>query len=78
MPPPSDLKAVEDYLSYLLTDVVQKNETYTYGERINNPKLRVIKDGLVGEAVSMQCNPLEMVIEEYKKETLGRTSLQWK
>lgn len=75
VPPPADLKAVDNYMSYLLTDVVQKNETYTYGERINNPKLRIVKNGLAGEAVSMQCNPLEMVIDEYKKGNFGQNQL---
>ncbi|MFH1066215.1 MAG: thymidylate synthase [Nanoarchaeota archaeon] len=75
IPPPSDMEAVDNYISYLLTDIVQENETYTYGERINNPKLRVIKDEKIGNIMSMECNPLEMVIEEYRKGNFGQNQL---
>ncbi|MDI6737114.1 MAG: thymidylate synthase [Nanoarchaeota archaeon] len=92
IPPPSDQEKIDEYLPYLLTDIVQKNETYTYGERINNPKLRVIeneklKEFLLGRKegdeirikpateVSMHCNPLEMVIQQYRKGLFGQNQL---
>lgn len=76
IPPPTSLEYVEtEYLPYLLTDTVKEDETYTYGERINNPKLRIVKNGKAGKPVSMECNPLEMVIEEYKKGNFGQNQL---
>jgi len=34
-PPPTTREYVEEYLPYLMTDEVQENEQYTYGERIS-------------------------------------------
>jgi len=34
-PPPTTMEYVEEYLPYLMTDEVQENEQYTYGERIS-------------------------------------------
>jgi thymidylate synthase len=77
IPPPTSQEYIDKYLPYLLTDVVAKNEQYTYGERLVGPKLR-LKEKLVRRAlgeesdsnkiieISADINPVEKVIEMYK------------
>lgn len=44
IPPPASDEYVQKYLDYLISDVKQPNEEYTYGERLNNPKVKVKTD----------------------------------
>lgn len=43
IPAPTTMEYVEEYLPYLMTDVKQENEQYTYGERIVISMDKVIK-----------------------------------
>src|SRR5208337_4348212 len=66
IPLPTSMEYVEDYLQYLMTDRKRENEVYTYGERLTNPKVSVN-----GREVSFGINPVQEVIDIYRKNTHG-------
>jgi len=41
IPPPVSDDYIQKYLDYLITDAKQPGEDYTYGERLNNPKVKM-------------------------------------
>lgn len=63
IPAPTSEEYIEqDYVPYLMTGAKQLGEEYTYGERLNDPKISVD-----GKEVSFGVSPIEKVIEMYKK-----------
>lgn len=66
IPQPTSMEYVEEYLQYLMTDKKRENEVYTYGERLTNPKVTVD-----GREVSFGINPVEEVIDIYRKNKHG-------
>jgi thymidylate synthase len=66
IPSPASMEYVEEYLQYLMTDAKQENETYTYGERLTNPK--VVVDG---KEHALGVNPMQEVIEIYRQNKQG-------
>ncbi len=66
IPLPTSMEYVEDYLQYLMTDRKRENEVYTYGERLTNPKVSID-----GREVSFGINPIEEVIDLYRKHRHG-------
>jgi thymidylate synthase len=66
IPSPTSMEYVENYLQYLMTDAKQENETYTYGERLTNPK--VVVDG---KEHTLGVNPMQEVIEIYRQNKQG-------
>lgn len=64
--PPTSKEYINGYLNYLLTEQKTKNEDYTYGERMVNPKARI-----KGKEIPFDVNPLEKVIEMYKTQGYG-------
>jgi thymidylate synthase len=66
IPQPTSMEYVEDYLQYLMTDRRRENEVYTYGERLTNPKV-----SLGGKEYSFGVNPMEEVINIYRKNRHG-------
>ncbi|MDP2909310.1 MAG: thymidylate synthase [Nanoarchaeota archaeon] len=67
IPPPADEKYLESYLEYLITDLKKPNEDYTYGERLNSPKVK-IKSGKNYKQYKFGVNQIEEVIRKYKEE----------
>jgi thymidylate synthase len=57
IPPPTTMEYVDQYMRYWITDERQEGETYTYGERLVNPKINEVPLGV---------NPIEEVIKIYK------------
>lgn len=57
IPPPTTMDYVYQYMRYWITDEREAGETYTYGERLTNPKINGVPLGL---------NPIEEVIKMYK------------
>lgn len=66
VPPPTSEKYIEEYLSYLMTDERKENETYTYGERLTNPKV-IVK----GVEYECEVNPVDEVIKIYRDGKYG-------
>jgi thymidylate synthase len=66
VPSPTSMEYVEEYLQYLMTDKKAKNELYTYGERLTNPK--VIVDG---KEYACGLNPVQEVINIYRSQKHG-------
>jgi thymidylate synthase len=66
VPSPTSEEYINQYLLYLMTDAKSENEQYTYGERIVNPKAI-----LGGKEIPFGINPLEKLIEMYKKDGHG-------
>ena len=66
IPSPTSMDYVEEYLQYLMTDAKQENETYTYGERLTNPKVFVD-----GREHTLGVNPMQEVIEIYRQNKQG-------
>ncbi len=66
VPQPTSMEYVEDYLQYLMTDRKKENEVYTYGERLTNPKALIN-----GSEIAFGVNPVQEVIEMYRKKKLG-------
>lgn len=64
--PPVDEQYVQKYMEYLITDLKQPNEDYTYGERLNNPKVK-IKFGKKYREYKLRVNQIEEVIRKYKE-----------
>ncbi len=60
------MEYVEEYLQYLMTDKKAENELYTYGERLTNPKACI-----GGQECTFGINPVQEVIEIYKKQKFG-------
>jgi thymidylate synthase len=66
IPAPTSMDYVEEYLQYLMTDKKAENELYTYGERLTNPKVCI-----GGQECAFGINPVQEVIEIYKKQKFG-------
>jgi thymidylate synthase len=67
IPPPTSMEYVSgDYLTYLMTDQKTKSEDYTYGERLNNFKLR-----LDGKEIIEGTNQIQAVIKMFKEKGEG-------
>jgi thymidylate synthase len=66
IPAPTSMEYVEEYLQYLMTDKKAENELYTYGERLTNPKACI-----GGQECAFGINPVQEVIEIYKKQKFG-------
>ena len=62
IPAPTTMEYVDQYMRYWITDQREKEETYTYGERLTNPKIN---------EVSLGVNPVEEVIKMYKTHGAG-------
>ncbi|MBU4501362.1 MAG: thymidylate synthase [Nanoarchaeota archaeon] len=60
VPSPADEKYLEDYLEYLMTSKKEPQEDYTYGERLNDPRLRI-----KGKEYVMGVNQIDAVIKKY-------------
>jgi thymidylate synthase len=77
MPPPTSMEYVSgDYLAYLLTDQKTKSEDYTYGERLNNFKIRLIgggsdSGGVYPEEIVEGTNQIQEVIKMFKDKGEG-------
>ncbi len=66
IPPPADEKYLEKYLEYLITDMKQPNEDYTYGERLNSPKVKIkTKDLYKPLEKVFKKSFLDKILEEY-------------
>jgi thymidylate synthase len=64
IPPPTDMNYVSgDYLMYLMTDQKTKTEDYTYGERLNNFKIRIQKDVIEGDGFAHKALEKEEIHE---------------
>jgi thymidylate synthase len=76
IPPPADEKYLEKYLEYLITDMKQPNEDYTYGERLNNPKVKIRTDVLYEPSVKFfnkkLLETLERKVKPFKKKFWGK------
>lgn len=69
IPPPTSMEYVSgDYLMYLMTDQKTKTEDYTYGERLNNFKLRM---PWTNEEVIEGTNQIQEVIKMFKEKGEG-------
>lgn len=68
IPAPTSMEYIQEYLSYLLTDQKTPTEDYTYGERLVNPKIKVIRDNNIEEEIECKINPIQEVINIYKTE----------
>jgi thymidylate synthase len=66
IPQPTSMEYVEEYLQYLMTDRKRKNEVYTYGERLTDPKVT-----LDGKGFSFGVNPVQEVIKMYRNDRHG-------
>jgi thymidylate synthase len=66
IPAPTSMDYVEEYLPYLMTDKRKENETYTYGERLVNPKVLVN-----GKECEFSISPINEVIKIYKAGKYG-------
>jgi thymidylate synthase len=78
IPPPTNMEYVSgDYLAYLLSDQKTETENYTYGERLNNFKIRI--PGLFGDDNGTYINPtivegtnqIQEVIKMFKEKGEG-------
>jgi len=71
IPPPASEDYVNKYLDYLISDVKQPNEEYTYGERLNNPKAKIkTKDLYKPLEKIFKKNFLDKIVEEYVNKEL--------
>ncbi len=75
IPPPADEEYLNKYLEYLITDLKQPNEDYTYGERLNNPKVKIRTDVLYEPSTKFfnkkSLETLERKVKHFKKKFLG-------
>lgn len=74
IPPPVDEEYVKSYLGYLMTDLKKPNEDYTYGQRLNNPTVKIknsrlqkILTGKKYKDYKMGVNQIEEVIKSYRE-----------
>jgi thymidylate synthase len=63
IPPPTTIEYVNDYLPYLMTDALKKNEQYTYGSRIAGCIRKKNENGFQKIATSQ----IDTVIERFKR-----------
>ncbi|HTY45685.1 MAG TPA: thymidylate synthase [Patescibacteria group bacterium] len=66
IPAPTDMDYIQGYLSYLLTGTKTATEDYTYGERLVDPKVKVMS-----KEMPLQVNQIEEVIKLYKEKGFG-------
>ena len=71
IPAPVDEQYLNDYLEYLITGDKKPGEDYTYGERLNDPKV-MLKSGDKYKKYKMGVNQIEEVIRKYTKEGHGQ------
>ncbi len=69
-PPTSEDYVGKDYIQYLLSGEKKKEEDYTYGERLVDPKVRleeiIDKEKTKEKEISLNVNQIEEVIKMYK------------
>lgn len=68
IPPPTSMEYVQQYLNYLLTDYKTETEDYTYGERLVNPKIKIVDEDGKEREIVCRINPIQEVIKIYKTE----------
>jgi len=74
IPAPTDMDYVRGYLSYLLTGTKTATEDYTYGERLVEPKVKVMQNVEGREMIKempLRVNQIEEVIKIYKEKGFG-------
>lgn len=71
IPAPTSLEYVEQYMNYLLTGSKQAGEDYTYGERLVEPRVKVLTSSQIWQEMPLQVNQIEEVIKIYKKDGHG-------
>lgn len=74
IPAPTDMDYIQGYLSYLLTGTKTETEDYTYGERLVDPKVKLVQDVEGKELVKempLNVNQIEEVIKLYKEKGPG-------
>ena len=69
LPAPTDMDYINNtYLPYLLTDQKKPGEDYTYGERLNNPKIKleeVVNGQKQPKEYVLNINPVEEAIKKH-------------
>jgi len=74
IPAPTDMEYIQGYLSYLMSGQKTDTEEYTYGERLVDPKVKVVLNSSGAEMIKempLGVNQIEEVIRIYKQQGFG-------